>query len=80
MVWGFRNYLGYINQINKLSGKISLVLDSTYNEPLTDSEADAEATEWEFEFNVRYAQIHLIKTVFYFIEIHSLVGTPIQFT
>ncbi|CAG9765656.1 unnamed protein product [Ceutorhynchus assimilis] len=33
-------------------GKISLVIDSTYNEPATDSEADVEATDWETQFNL----------------------------
>lgn len=78
-VCGCTNYLWWIiNEFKKLSGKISLVLDSTYNEPLTDSEADAEATEWEFEFNVRCS--NTLKTIFYIVDSHSLVGTPIQFT
>ncbi|XP_050305723.1 myrosinase 1-like [Anthonomus grandis grandis] len=33
-------------------GKVSLVLDATYNMPATDSEDDKTATEWEYEFNL----------------------------
>ncbi|KAL1513064.1 hypothetical protein ABEB36_002540 [Hypothenemus hampei] len=42
----------YHDEFADQGGNVTIVIDATYNEPLTDSAADAEAAEWEFEFNL----------------------------